>query len=127
MKKTVFLAAALSALAAPAVLLAKDAEKPAAPAPGTNPEDIQRGVMIIRGFAAALGSDNVTKEQKGAIIACLYNNPVRQISVAAGNVFAKNDKLDPTKPGQVHAVAAAICRVPRPAPAATDSSKGQGR
>ena len=67
----------------------------------------------------------VTKEQKGAIIACLYNNPVRRLSVATGEVISKNDKLDGKNPGHVYGVAAAICKVPRNVPEAAGGEGGR--
>lgn len=133
MRKSVLLAAAIAMVAAPAASFAKDkdAAKPAADkagakaaaTPGATPEDIQRGVIIVRSFSGALNSDKVTKEQKGAIIACLYNNPVRRLSVATGEVIAKNDKLDGKNPAHVYGVAAAICKVPRNVP---DAAGGDG-
>lgn len=131
MRKSALLAAAVAMVAAPVSSFAKDKEaaKPAAdkaaPVPGATPEDIQRGVIIVRSFSGALNSDKITKEQKGAIIACLYNNPVRRLSVATGEVIAKNAKLDGKNPGHVYGVAAAICKVPRNAPEAAGGEGGR--
>ena len=130
MRKTILWAAAMAVIAVPSVATAqKDSKskKPAAPAaapaanatPGTSPEDVQRGVIILRSFSGALGSDQLSKEQKGAMVACLYNNPIRTISVATGKVLAENTKLDPKNANHVYAAAAAVCGVPKgPAPAA---------
>ena len=98
MRKTILFAAAVSVMAAPSMAIAASkGKKDAAPAPaaqpaapGTSQEDIQRGVIVIRSFAGALNSDQLNNEQKGAIVACLYNNPVRQISVATGKVLASS-------------------------------------
>lgn len=132
MRKTILFAAAIAAAAVPSIALAADKDNKAAgdakAVPGNTPEDIQRGVVIVRTFSGALASDQVTKEQKGALIACLYNNPVRKISLATGKVLAENAKLDPAKPGHVYAAAAAVCGVPRgtpPAAAKPDSSKSR--
>ncbi|QZP07250.1 hypothetical protein [Caenibius sp. WL] len=121
MRKTILFAAAVSVMAAPSMAIAASkGKKDAAPAPaaqpaapGTSQEDIQRGVIVIRSFAGALNSDQLNNEQKGAIVACLYNNPVRQISVATGKVLAENTNLDPKNPNHVYAAAAAVCAVPK--------------
>ena len=121
MRKTILLAAAVSVMAAPSMAsAASKGKKDAAPAPaaqpaapGTSQEDIQRGVIVIRSFAGALNSDQLNNEQKGAIVACLYNNPVRQISVATGKVLAENTNLDAKNPNHVYAAAAAVCAVPK--------------
>jgi hypothetical protein len=128
MRKTLLLAAAVAVVALPSMTMAADSKgkKAAAPAaapaalaqPGSSQEDIQRGVVIIRSFDGALASDQLNQQQKGAIIACLYNNPVRQISVATGKVLAENKNLDSKNPNHVYAAAAAVCQVPKNAAAA---------
>lgn len=129
MRKTVLLAAAVAVVALPSMTMAAEskgkkaaapaaAAQPAAAQPGSSQEDIQRGVVIIRSFDGALNSDQLNQQQKGAIVACLYNNPVRQISVAAGKVFAENKSLDAKNPNHVYAAAAAVCGVPQNAAAA---------
>lgn len=128
MRKSIFVATALAVVAVPSMAVAAEKAKAAAPkaaapaaqqaAPGGSQEDIQRGVVIIRSFNGALGSEQLTQEQKGAIVACLYNNPVRQISVATGKVLAENKNLDAKNPNHVYAAAAAVCAVPKGAPAA---------
>lgn len=136
MRKTILLAAAMAVVAAPSMASAatqKDSKKPAAPAaapaanatPGASPEDIERGVIILRSFSGALSSDQLSKEQKGAVIACLYNNPIRTISVATGKVLAENAKLEAKNPNHIYAAAAAVCAVPQGAPpaAATPDKK----
>lgn len=136
MRKTILWAAAMAVVAVPSMASAapqKDSKKPAAPAaapaanpaPGASPEDLQRGVIILRAFSAALSSDKVSKEQKGAMIVCLYNNPIRTISVATGKVLAENPKLDAKNPQHISAVAATVCAVPHDAPpaAATPDKK----
>ncbi|OCC24781.1 hypothetical protein MB02_04735 [Croceicoccus estronivorus] len=128
MRKTILLAAAIAAVAAPSAVLAADKKADDAKVvPGNTAEDIQRGVVIVRSFVGALNSDQVTKEQKGALIACLYNNPVRKISLAAGKVLSENEKLDPKNPNHIYAASAAVCGMPKgnPAPAKTDPSKGR--
>ena len=139
MRKSILLAAAMAVVAAPSMTLAADKnKKPAAPAAaapageGNSPEDIQRGVVIIRSFNGALASEQLTKEQKGAMIACLYNNPVRKISVATGKVLSENTKLDPKNANHVYAAAAAVCAVPKgaapaAAPAKPSSNSPKGR
>ena len=129
MRKTILFAAAMAAVSLPAMVQAAD-EKAGAKKeiPGNTAEDVQRGVEIIRLFNGALASDKLSKEQKGALIACLYNNPVRTISLATGKVFAENAKLDASKPGEVFGVAAAVCQMPKEAaPAASKSDSTQGR
>lgn len=123
MRKTIIVTAALAVLAVPSMATAAEksqkAAAPAASAPaaqaeaGNDPEDIQRGVVIIRSFDGALASDQLNQEQKGAIVACLYNNPVRQISIATGKVLSENPKLDAKNPNHVYAAAAAVCAVPK--------------
>lgn len=133
MRKTVLLAAAVAVVALPSMTMAAESKgkKAAAPtaaaqpaAPGSSQDDIQRGVIIIRSFDGAINSDQLDQQQKGAIIACLYNNPVRQISVATGKVLAENKNLDAKNPNHVYAAAAAVCQVPQNAAgAATPPAK----
>jgi hypothetical protein len=139
MRKSILLAAAMAVVAVPSMTLAAEKGKKPAPAPapaaanaeeGGSQEDIERGVVIIRSFNGALASEQLSKEQKGAMIACLYNNPVRKISVATGKVLGENPKLDPKNPNHIYAAAAAVCAVPKgeaPAAAPAKPSDQKGR
>lgn len=123
MRKTLIAAVLAAAVAAP--LAAQQTPAPAAGAaaapaqqrPGGTPEDIARGSVIFRTFSVAINSDKVQPAIKNRLAACMYNSPMRAISVATGNVFAKNPNLDPKNPQQVYAVAAQVCGI-RPAQAA---------
>lgn len=128
MRKTILFAAAIAAAATPAMTLAADEKADDAKVePGNTPEDIQRGALIIRLFNEALNSDKVTGPQKGAMIRCLYNNPVRKISVATGETFANNKQLDAKNPNHIYQVAAAVCGVPKEAAADGKSDPSKGR
>ena len=121
MRKYTIAAIAAATLAGP--LAAQNAQAPAAqPAPaqlsaaqiaqlGNTPEARTRGGIILRTFSIAINSDKVDQGIKNQLIGCLYNNPMRNISVAAGQAFERNKQLDPKKPEQVYAVAAQICGV----------------
>lgn len=122
MRKTLLAALLAAGIAAP--VAAQNAQAPAAaPAAqqiGNTPEDRARGAVIFRTFDIAINSDKVQPEVKNALVSCLYNNPLKNISAATGSVFEKNKNLDPKKPEQVYAVAARICGVkPQSAEAAT--------
>jgi hypothetical protein len=121
MRKYTIAALAAAALAGP--LAAQNAQAPAAqPAPtplttaqvqqlGNTPDARTRGAVILRTFSIAINSDKVQQGIKNQLIGCLYNNPMRNISVATGQAFERNKQLDPKKPEQVYAVAAQICGV----------------
>ncbi len=117
MRKTLIAALLVAGIAAPLAAqnapapAATTAAKPAAQRIGNTPEDRTRGAVIFRTFTIAINSDKVQPEVKNALVSCLYNNPVKNISAATGNVFEKNKNLDPKKPEQVYAVAARICGV----------------
>jgi len=129
MRKTLLAAFLAAAVATP--LAAQNASAPAAtPAVvqqvGNTPEDRARGVIIFRTFNIAINSDKVQPEVKNALVSCLYNNPMRNISVATGGVFEKNKSLDSKKPEQVYAVAARLCGVkPATADAAAANAPAQ--
>jgi len=124
MRKILIAAVLAAAVAVP--LAAQTTTTPAAPAAaapaqqqiGNTPEDRARGGLIFRVFSIALNSDKVQPGVKARLSSCLYNTPMRNISVATGNVFAKNDKLDPKNPQHVYAVAARLCGVKPDAAAA---------
>jgi len=114
MRKTLIAALLIAGVTAP--LAAQNAPAPAAAKPatqqiGNTPEDRSRGAVIFRTFTIAINSDKVQPEVKNALVSCLYNNPVKNISAATGSVFEKNKNLDPKKPEQVYAVAARVCGV----------------
>ena len=103
------LIAALAVLAAGASAQAADskpASKPAAapaqaqPAAGKpTPEqiaDIERAAHIWQAFNVVMESKDATVPVKNALLACLYNNKLSTISVAAGKVFAANPNIPPT-------------------------------
>lgn len=87
------------------------AASPAAQQIGNTPEDRARGAVIFRTFNIALNSDKVTPEVKNALVGCLYNNALKNISVATGRGFEQNKNLDPNKPEHVYAIASRICGV----------------
>jgi hypothetical protein len=125
MRKT-FLAALLVTGFAAAPLAAQTKPAPAATSAGkaiagNTAEDRARAGLIFRTFSIAINSDKVKPEVKNQLVACLYNNPIRQISVATGGVFEKNKNLDPKKPEQVYSVAARLCGV-KPATAANTAA-----
>ena len=128
MRKTLLTALLAVGIAVP--LAAQDTPAPAAPAAkpaarqqiGNTPEDRTRGAVIFRTFSIALNSDKVQPQVKNALVSCLYNNPMKRISVATGNVFEKNKNLDPKKPEQVYSVAAQLCGV-KPVTASADGAK----
>lgn len=122
MRKTLFAALLAAGLAVP--LAAQTAPAPATPAAkvGDTPADRTRGAVIFRTFMIAINSDKVQPAVKNTLASCLYNNPIKTISAATGNVFDKNKNLDPKKPEQVYAVAARICGV-KPVTANADGAK----
>jgi hypothetical protein len=129
MRKPLLVALLTAGLAVP--LAAQNTPAPAASAAkpataqqqiGNTPEDRARGAVIFRTFTIALNSDKVQPQVKNALVSCLYNNPVKNISAATGNVFEKNKNLDPKKPEQVYAVAARLCGV-KPQTAKADPAK----
>ena len=137
MRKTLIAAALVAAVAtplaaqnaqAPAAQPTAAAARPAAPTIGNSPEDRARGGVIFRTFAVVINSDKVPTTVKNQLIACLYNNPMRNLSVGTGQVFSKNKSLDAKNPQQVYAVASQLCGV-RPqtaaaaAPGATPTPK----
>jgi hypothetical protein len=128
MRKILIAALLAAGIAAPLVAqnasapAAATAAKPAAQQIGNTPEDRQRGAIIFRTFTMAINSDKVQPTIKNALISCLYNNPVKNISAATGNVFEKNKNLDPKKPEQIYAVAARVCGV-KPVTANADTAK----
>lgn len=108
MRKSFLIAAALAAAATPFAGHAQNSSDN--PAEGATQADVRRGVVILRSFVNALNSDKIDQTRKGRYIACLYNNPVRRISVAAGKIIAGNDKLEDTNPSHVFTAASAVCR-----------------
>jgi hypothetical protein len=127
MRKTLIVAALVAGIAAPlaaqnaAAPAATPAARPAQPAVGNTPEDRARGGIIFRTFSVAINSDKVPLPVKNQLISCLYNNPMRNLSVSAGQVFAKNKSLDAKNPQQVYAVASQLCGV-RPQTAAAPAA-----
>jgi hypothetical protein len=128
MRKTLIAAALVAATTAP--LAAQNATPAAAPAAaarpaqaqiGNTPEDRARGGVIFRTFSVAINSDKVSTQVKNQLVSCLYNNPMRNLSVGTGQVFAKNKSLDAKNPQQVYAVASQLCGV-RPQTAAAPAT-----
>ncbi len=122
--RTLPIVATLAALAAPLALHAaepaktsKEAAKaptPAAPAtltPEQQKVNVERGVKILSLFSSALQNKEVPEDQKGYLFSCLYNNKLENISVATGEVFTKNPKLDANDPKNLYQAAATICGV----------------
>lgn len=111
MRKTLFAALLAAGIAVP--LAAQNAPAPATPAAkiADTPANRTRGAVIFRTFMIAINSDKVQPAVKNSLASCLYNNPIKTISAATGNVFDKNKNLDAKKPEQVYAVAARICGV----------------
>lgn len=114
------ISAVVAALAAPLAIHAaepaKPTTKPASPVEKQPTLEEQkanftRGVKIMSLFSAALQNKDVPEDQKGIIFSCVYNNKLSNISVATGEVLAKNPKLDANDPKVVYQVAATICGV----------------
>lgn len=122
MRKLVVFASAVAVLTTPLAVHAADQKdkkdtKKAAPAPAAapsadqpNPVDVKRGVIIIKSFTAALNSDKVDNERKGKYVACLYNNPVKNITAATDKIIAGNPKLNGDDPTHVFLAASAACK-----------------
>lgn len=117
------IATALAVLAAPLSLQAAEPAKPAASEqpkltpeqPKLTPEqqkaNVERGVKILSLFHGALQNKEVPEDQKGYLFSCLYNNKLENLSVATGDVLAKNPKLDANDPKTIYQAAATICGV----------------
>ncbi|HEX7709744.1 MAG TPA: hypothetical protein VF418_02285 [Sphingomonadaceae bacterium] len=116
------LIAALAVLAAGASAQAADskpASKPAAapaqaqPAAGKpTPEqiaDIERAAHIWQAFNVVMESKDATVPVKNALLACLYNNKLSTISVAAGKVFAANPNMKEDNIDDVFHAAGGVC------------------
>jgi hypothetical protein len=128
MRKTLLLAAAI-AVSTAAVLNAApgDAPKPAAAPKGAaapaaapaapktpSPEEvanIQRAVVILRGFNLAFESKEVQQPVKGQLLSCLYNNKLSTISSAAKRVLDQNPDLKADDAGTLYRVAAGVCGI----------------
>jgi len=121
--RTFSIVATLAVLAIPLALHAaepvknsKEAAKAPAPAqtaltPEQQKANVERGVKILSLFSSALQNKEVPEDQKGYLFSCLYNNKLENISVATGEVFTKNPKLDANDPKNLYQAAATICGV----------------
>lgn len=122
--RTFSIVATLTALVTPLALHAAEPAKNSketakAPAPAAQasltPEqqktNIERGVRILSLFNGALQNKEVPEDQKSYLFSCLYNNKLENISVATGELFAKNPKLDSKDPKTLYQAAATICGV----------------
>lgn len=130
------IATALAVLAAPLSLQAAEPAKPASEQPKLTPEqqkaNVERGVKILSLFHGALQNKEVPEDQKGYLFSCLYKNKLETLSIATGDVLAKNPKLDATDPKNLYQAAATICGVTKAAsfakaekPAASVPAKGR--
>jgi hypothetical protein len=81
------------------------------PAPGSSQADITRGSIILSTFNDALENQDVPPQFKGQLLRCLYNNPVRAISVAAGRILAETEQLDPNDRISIYLAATRVCNV----------------
>lgn len=137
MRKLVVVASAIAAFVTPLAVHAADqkndpkAKTPPAPAaPGQpSPTDVKRGVIIIKSFTTAINSDKVDNERKGKYVACLYNNPVKNITTAANKIIASNPKLNGEDPTHVFLAASAVCKAlpPEAAQAPATGKKPSGK
>jgi hypothetical protein len=118
MRKFHFLAAALAVSAAPAVLAAQGGDaakaapaKPAGDAAKPDPQkvaDVQRAAIILRTFSLAFESKDVQQPIKGALLACLYNNKLSEITAATNRALASEAKPDA---GAIYRAAAGACGI----------------
>ena len=103
-------AKATPAKAAPAKAAAPAAAPKAAPPTAEQIADIKRAGMILRLFNTALGAKEVADPVKSRLMACLYNNKLATISVAAGKAVKENGLSD-EKAEDVYRAAAGVCGV----------------
>lgn len=123
MRKIHLFAAALAISAAPAALAAQGgdtakaapakpaAAKPAGDAAKPDPQkvaDVQRAAVILRTFSLAFESKDVQQPVKGALLACLYNNKLSEITAATNRALASQTKPDA---GTVYRAAAGVCGI----------------
>ncbi|QIQ86233.1 hypothetical protein [Erythrobacter sp.] len=99
---------------APALALAACAASPAfaqdAAAPADTPETRQHAVENMTLLMSALNSEAVEAEVKNVLMGCIYNNSMRQITVAMDNAIAANpEQFDRTDSGVMLGVMAGIC------------------
>ncbi len=105
MKNSLFLAAALTVLATPALYAAGTAAKPAptttpkvapTPAPTASPAEVanyKQSAIILRGFNLIFEDKNVQLPVKNKLLTCLYNNKLSTISSATSKHFDGNAQL----------------------------------
>ncbi|RKF23207.1 hypothetical protein D6851_01615 [Altericroceibacterium spongiae] len=105
--------AMLSMSAAPALAQDEGAQAGAGDTaqPGDSPEDVRRGAVILRAFNQVLNSEDTPQEVRAQLLSCLYNNSLRNVSVAAGKVVAEQEQLADDNPQHVFIAASAVCGV----------------
>lgn len=104
-------ATAMLALSASPVL-AQDKAAPAGKVqPGNDPADVRRGAIILSSFNQVLSSKETPQDVRGQLLSCLYNNSLRQVSLAAGKVIAEQKELSDDNPQQIFTAASAVCGV----------------
>ncbi|WEK47167.1 MAG: hypothetical protein P0Y56_02470 [Candidatus Andeanibacterium colombiense] len=120
MRKSHVLAALLAVSAAPAALAAQGAAVPAKPAAGAragakiDPKkaaDVQRAAIILRAFNLAFESKTVTQPVKGALMLCLYNSKLSDISAATERALAASPGGQKPDATAIYRAAAGVCGV----------------
>ncbi len=123
MRNIMKLAAAISVAATPLAVAAQ--QQPAAPAEDEQ-VTIKRAAQIFGLFNVAVKSDDIPEDEKNGLVACLYSNSLKTISLGTGKLLTANPNLDANDQGVIYAAAATICGA-RKQPGAADSGASPQR
>jgi hypothetical protein len=111
------LAAAIMLAGSPAAAIAQG-QPPAPATPEAPVEDEQvtlsRAAKILGLFMGAVQSENIADEEKNGLVACMYGNSLKQISLGTASLLKQNPGLDGNDESVLYAVAATACGARKP-------------
>ncbi|WP_217998635.1 hypothetical protein [Novosphingobium naphthalenivorans] len=117
-------AALAAALAGTGAMAATPAKAPAK-APASKVE-VQDAMLYLKVIISGLQSDKVEQPVKGALVGCLYNNSLGQITDSMEKVIAENPgKIHKDNPSELLGVMVRICGYNPQAAAANNAAKGR--
>ncbi|MCJ2177599.1 hypothetical protein [Novosphingobium album (ex Hu et al. 2023)] len=113
-----------AALPGTSALAAAPAKAPAqAPA---NKAEVQDAMLYLKVLISGLQSDKVEQPVKGALVGCLYNNSLGQITESMDKVIAENPgKIHKDNPSELLGVMVRICGYNPQAAASSNPAKGR--
>lgn len=117
--------AALAALLGSTGALAAAPAKAQIKAPASKAE-VQDAMLYLKVLISGLQSEKVEQPVKGALVGCLYNNSLGQITDSMEKVIAENPgKIHKDNPSELLGVMVRICGYNPQAAAANNAAKGR--